>query len=97
MHGMKEIIREAESLPVEERALIIDSLLQNLNLTESEIEQQWKEVAKRRLADCETELLSRYPERTFLQESGNALRDEFFIPSRGGRRVQCGHRLLRGL
>jgi len=54
MHGMKEIMREAESLPIEERAVIIDYLLRSLNPTSSEIAREWAEVAKRRL----TELLS---------------------------------------
>jgi hypothetical protein len=49
MHGMKEIIQEAESLPVEERAMIIDSLLRTLNPPSSEIDAEWTEVAKRRL------------------------------------------------
>lgn len=48
MHGMKEIIQEASSLPVEERAIVIDSLLRTLNPLDSEIEKEWVKVAKRR-------------------------------------------------
>ena len=51
MYGMKEIILEASSLPVEERAIVIDSLLRTLNPPDTEIEKEWLEVAKRRLAE----------------------------------------------
>ena len=51
MHGMKEIIQEAESLSVEERAMVIDSLLRSLNPPSMEIDREWVKVAKRRLAE----------------------------------------------
>ena len=51
MHGTKEIIQEATSLPVEERAMVIDSLLRSLNATDAGIDRQWVVVAKRRLAE----------------------------------------------
>ena len=54
MHGMKEIIEEAESLPVEERAMVIDSLLRSLNPSSVEIDREWVKVAKRRLAELRT-------------------------------------------
>lgn len=44
-----ELITEAVSLPVEERALIIDSLLKSLNTPDPAIEQQWLSVANNRL------------------------------------------------
>ena len=51
MHGMKEIIQEAESLPVEERAMVIDSLLRTMNPPVAAIDNEWVKVAKRRLAE----------------------------------------------
>jgi hypothetical protein len=51
MHGIKEIIMEAESLPVEERAMVIDSLLRSLNPPSAEIDKEWVKVAKGRLSE----------------------------------------------
>jgi hypothetical protein len=51
MHGMKEIIEEAESLPIEERTAVIDSLLKTINAPIAEIDAEWIRVAKRRLSE----------------------------------------------
>ncbi len=45
----KDLIAEAISLPVEERAMVVDSLLKSLNTPESEVDRKWAAVAKRRL------------------------------------------------
>lgn len=47
----KDLIAEAMSLPVEERAMVIDSLLKSLNPPETDIDKKWIAVAKRRLAE----------------------------------------------
>jgi hypothetical protein len=54
MHGLKEIIQEAESLPVEERAIVIDSLLRTFNSADTKIDTEWVTVAKRRLSELRT-------------------------------------------
>jgi hypothetical protein len=51
MRATKEIIEEAESLPVEERVIVIDSLLKTINPSPPDVEAEWISVAKRRLAE----------------------------------------------
>ena len=51
MHGADDIIREAAELPIEERALVIDSLLRTLNRPDPDIDRQWVEAARRRLQE----------------------------------------------
>ena len=51
MPSTLEIIHEAESLPVEERTLVVDSLLRSLNPPDPEIDRKWAAVAKRRLEE----------------------------------------------
>ena len=46
-----EIMNELANLPVEERALIADGLLQTLNSSKPEIEQEWLKVAQQRLVE----------------------------------------------
>ncbi len=47
----RELIAEAISLPVEERALVADSILRSLNTPEPERDRKWTAVAQRRLAE----------------------------------------------
>ena len=49
-----DLILEAISLPIEERAMVVDSLLQSLNPPETDIDKQWSAVAKRRLSELRT-------------------------------------------
>jgi len=51
MHRTEEIIREATALPVEERALVVDSLLRSLNQPTAPVEQEWIALARHRLAE----------------------------------------------
>ena len=45
----KQLIDEAVLLPVEERALVVDSLLRSLNQPDSELDRVWAKEAQRRL------------------------------------------------
>lgn len=51
MSGTKKIIDEALSMPAEDRAIIADSLLKSLNMPEAEIDKEWTELARKRLAE----------------------------------------------
>lgn len=47
----KQLIDEVVSLPVEERAIVVDSLLRSLNQPETKIDKIWAKEAKRRLSE----------------------------------------------
>ncbi|OGB94593.1 MAG: addiction module protein [candidate division NC10 bacterium RBG_16_65_8] len=51
MPSAKEIVEQAESLPVEDRLLVVDSLLRTLNPPDTKVDRKWAEVATRRLAE----------------------------------------------
>ena len=51
MHRVREIIEEAECLPVEERVMVIDSLLRTINPPLADVEGEWLDVARRRLTE----------------------------------------------
>ena len=57
----KDIITEALSLPVEQRAMVADSLLKSLNAPESEIDKKWAAVAKRRLSELRSGQMNAIP------------------------------------
>ncbi|MCK4248182.1 MAG: addiction module protein [Candidatus Omnitrophica bacterium] len=61
MHGVKEIIREAESLPVEERAAVVTSLLCTLNPPDPNLDRKWVEVAKQRLEELRSARVKAVP------------------------------------
>ncbi|MGR3178227.1 MAG: addiction module protein [Candidatus Anammoxibacter sp.] len=47
----KDLITEVVSLPVEERAMVVDSLLKSLNPPRTDIDKKWTEVSKKRLSE----------------------------------------------
>lgn len=51
MDSAKEIIQKAESLPVEERVVIIESLQRSLNAPDSAVDREWVAIAKSRLEE----------------------------------------------
>ena len=51
MPSTLEIIHEAEALPVEDRTLVVDSLLRTLNRPDPEVEKKWIAVATRRMEE----------------------------------------------
>lgn len=49
--NIKDLISEVAALPVEERALVVDSLLRTLNPPDSNLDKKWAGVAQKRLAE----------------------------------------------
>ena len=64
----KELIDEAVSLPVEERALVVDSLLRSLNQPESAIDKKWASVAQRRLVEIRSGTVDSVPGEEVFEE-----------------------------
>jgi len=69
----KQLIDEAEALPVEDRALVIDSLLRSLNQPEPEIDKKWANVAQQRLAELRSGEVGAVPGNEVFQKIWNRL------------------------
>ena len=61
MNKTEDIIQEATSLPVEERIIVVDSLLRTLNMPDSDIDKEWAVVAKRRLGELRSGRINPVP------------------------------------
>ena len=61
MHNTEDIIQEATSLPVEERIMVVDSLLRTLNMPDPDIDKEWAVVAKRRLVELRSGRINPIP------------------------------------
>jgi len=57
----KELIEEAESMPVETRALMVDSLLKSLNTPNSSIDEEWGALANKRLEELRSGAVTGMP------------------------------------
>lgn len=65
----KELIEQAVALPVEERALVVDSLLRSLNSPQSEIDAEWAAEAKRRLSELRSGRVEAVPGETVFERA----------------------------
>ena len=70
MHGTKEIIEQASSLPVEERVSVGDSLLKTLNTPNAEVDRKLTDIAKKRLKEIHSGKVKTIPG-TRVFEKGN--------------------------
>ncbi|MDZ4728861.1 MAG: addiction module protein [Xanthomonadales bacterium] len=65
---LKDLITEAESLPEEERAKVVDSLLRSLNPSESDIDKKWAAIARKRLEDVRSGTVATVPGEQVLEK-----------------------------
>lgn len=61
MGKTQDLIDEAISLPIEERALLVDSLLQSMNPSSNENDQKWALEAKKRLEELRSGKVAAIP------------------------------------
>lgn len=55
------LIDEAISLPVEDRVLVVDSILRSLNPSDAKIDREWTELARQRLEDLSSGRVAAVP------------------------------------
>ncbi|MCG5530620.1 addiction module protein [Halorhodospira halochloris] len=59
--NIKDLIHEAEALPVEERVLVVDSLLRSPNPPEPKIDEKWAAAAAKRLKEVRSGAVESVP------------------------------------
>ena len=84
---IEDLIDEVGSLPVEERAMLVDSLLRSLNPPESDMDKKWAAIARRRLDEVRSGTVETVPgERVFdrlrKRFAGNLSKDDLPFSSR---------------
>lgn len=62
-----ELLKEVLSLPVEQRALLADTILRSLNAPDADLDRIWVEEAKRRLEELRSGRIKAVPGDEVLQ------------------------------
>lgn len=55
------LIDEAVALPIEDRVLVVDSILRSLNPTDAKTDREWANIAQQRLEDVKSGKVSAVP------------------------------------
>lgn len=82
-------------MPVEERVLIVDSLLRSLNQPQSGIDDKWIMVARKRLAEMRSGSVEAVPGDKVFEKIWKRFENNLFFSSGSRRRIQPGNRILR--
>lgn len=69
----KELIDEAISLPLENKAKIVDSILKSMNSTNETIQDKWIKLAKKRLKEIQSGKIKAIPIEEVTQKLINRL------------------------
>jgi putative addiction module component (TIGR02574 family) len=64
----EDLLKEIESLPVDERARVVDRVLRSLNPPESAIDKKWDAAVKRRLEEIQSGTVERVPNEEVFDE-----------------------------
>jgi putative addiction module component (TIGR02574 family) len=80
----KELIAAAIELPVEERALMVDSLLKSLNVPKNDIDEKWASLAEWRLDDLRSGRVNAIAGDEVFNKIWQRLGSDLFISPRSG-------------
>lgn len=69
----KDLLREAQSLPVDERASLADSLLKTLNAPDESTDREWLRTARRRLEELRSGKVKPVPADEVFEGAGRRL------------------------
>ncbi|MBD3315061.1 MAG: addiction module protein [Chitinivibrionales bacterium] len=70
----RELLKEAEALPVEERVILVDALLKTLNTPDQSIDKAWMKTAGKRLKEMTTGKARSVPAQDVFENAGRRLK-----------------------
>ena len=92
-----ELVSMVESLPIEEKALLVEKLLVSMYPNQKEIDDLWTLRPNVELKRCVPVLWSQYPATRFSRKSENDFADDLFVSQCGEARISRSDTVLRGL
>jgi len=76
----KDLIAEATSLPVEERAIVADLILKSLTPADSKVDEKWKAIALQRVEEINSGKVDLVSGTKVFERIQERFDDEIFLP-----------------